>query len=73
MRVSHRLLKATEDYANGWSSWEEFHAVLETDFYYSTCGGRCKPCSREWAARQLPKMRRRRAEQLEYEASRAGY
>jgi len=61
MFISEKLVRATEDYVRG-GSWEAFHAVLESDFYFSSCGGACKPCSREQAARQLIMMHRQRAQ-----------
>jgi hypothetical protein len=63
MFFSDKLIQAAEDYVNG-GLWEEFHAILETDFYRNSCGGACKPCSREHAAKQLVKMKRQRAEQV---------
>lgn len=60
MFFSDKLIQATEDYVNG-GSWEVFHVVLETDFYRNSCGGKCNPCSREKAARQLNTMKRQRA------------
>jgi hypothetical protein len=59
---SDRLIQATDAYANGWTSWEQFHAVLETDFYRNSCGGACTPCSRKHAAKQAAMMKRRRVE-----------
>jgi NADH:ubiquinone oxidoreductase subunit F (NADH-binding) len=57
MFYSDALLQAIEDYVNG-GSWEAFHAVLESDFYHNSCNGKCIPCSREHAAKQLVKIRR---------------
>ena len=57
MIYSDKLIQATEDYVNG-GEWEAFHTILESDFYHSSCEGRCKPCSREHATRQLVIMRR---------------
>jgi hypothetical protein len=61
MFLSEKLAQATEAYVNG-GSWEELHAVLETDFYHNTCDGKCKPCTREHAAKQLATIKRQRAQ-----------
>jgi len=62
MFYSDKLIQAADDYADGKTTWEEFHAVLETDFYHNSCGGACTPCSREKASKQSAMMKRRRAE-----------